>query len=69
MARDLCQGDLVTHRSRCEDLFVVIGYTFRVNIHDTRRLIKLFCARTGRIESLLEEQLVIVRSVNKEEEQ
>ena len=66
MAKDLSLGDLVTHRSRSEDLFVVIGYTYRVSIYGNRRLIRLFCGRTGQVELIIEEQLEIITSASKE---
>jgi len=65
MARDLSLGDLVTHRSRSEDLFVVIGYTYRVSVYGNRRLVRLFCGRTGQVELIIEEQLVMITPANK----
>jgi len=62
----LTEGDLVSHRSRTDDLFIVIGYTYRVSRWGNRRLIKLFCITTGRNEFILEEQLVIINPVNGE---
>ena len=59
-------GDLVTHRSRIDDLFVVIGFTYRVSRWGNRRLVKLFCSTTGRQEFILEEQLVVINPANSE---
>jgi len=59
-------GDLVTHRSRSDDLFVVIGFTYRVSRWGNRRLVKLFCSTTGRQEFILEEQLIIINCSNNE---
>ena len=60
MAKNLEPGDLVTHRSRVDDLFVVLGFTYRVSRWGNRRLVKLFCSTTGKQEYILEEQLVMV---------
>lgn len=60
MARDLEPGDLVTHKSRSDDLFIVLGFTYRVSRWGNRRLIRLFCSTTGETEFILEEQLVMV---------
>ena len=65
MASDLMPGDLVTHRSRVDDLFVVIGFTYRVSVFGNRRLIRLFCSRTGKEEYIIEEQLVMITAANK----
>ena len=62
----LLEGDLVTHRSRTDDLFIVLGHTYRVSRWGNRRLIWLFCITTGRKEYILEEQLVIINSNKKE---
>tara|TARA_R110000751_G_scaffold35187_1_gene86731 strand:- start:375 stop:590 length:216 start_codon:yes stop_codon:yes gene_type:complete len=59
-------GDLTTHVDRTDDLFIVIGFTYRVSRWGNRRLMKLFCSSTGRVEFILEEQLVIVNPVNSE---
>jgi len=59
-------GDLVSHRSRTDDLFIVIGHTYRVSRWGNRRLIRLFCITTGKREYILEEQLVIINPVNNE---
>ena len=59
-------GDLVTHRSRGDDLFIVVGFTYRVSRWGNRRLVKLFCSTTGRQEFILEEQLVMINSANSE---
>ena len=56
-------GDLVSHRSRTDDLFIVIGHTYRVSRWGNRRLIRLFCITTGKREFILEEQLVIINPV------
>ena len=68
MARmgELEVGDLVSHRSRTDDLFIVVGHTYRVSRWGNRRLIKLFCITTGKREFILEEQLVIINPVNSE---
>ena len=63
---ELNAGDLVTHTDRTDDLFIVIGFTYRVSLWGNRRLMKLFCSSTGRVEFILEEQLVIVNPVNSE---
>ena len=59
-------GDLVSHRSRTDDLFIVVGHTYRVSRWGNRRLIRLFCITTGKREYILEEQLVIINPVNNE---
>ncbi len=64
MAKELVDGDLVTHRSRTDDLFIVIGHTYRVSRWGNRRLIYLFCITTGKKEYILEEQLVMVNPKN-----
>jgi hypothetical protein len=56
-------GDLVTHPSRADDLFIVIGFTYRVSRWGNRRLVKVFCSTTGRQEFILEEQLIIVSAM------
>jgi len=63
---ELNAGDLTTHVDRTDDLFIVIGFTYRVSRWGNRRLMKLFCSATGRVEFILEEQLVIVSPVNSE---
>ena len=70
MARmgELEVGDLVSHRSRTDDLFIVIGHTYRVSRWGNRRLIRLFCITTGKREFILEEQLVIINPVNGEKD-
>jgi len=62
----LKEGDLVTHRSRTDDLFIVIGFTYRVSRWGNRRLVKVFCSTTGRQEFILEEQLVMINPANSE---
>jgi len=62
----LKEGDLVTHRSRCDDLFIVVGFTYRVSRWGNRRLVKLFCSTTGGQEFILEEQLVMINPANSE---
>ena len=66
MARrgSLCVGDLVSHRDREQDLFIVIGHTYRVSRWGNRRLMRLFCISTGEKEYVLEEQLVMINSKN-----
>ena len=66
MARDLEPGDLVTHKSRTDDLFIVLGFTYRVSRWGNRRLIRLFCSTTGEKEFILEEQLVMVNPAKSE---
>lgn len=66
LAKNLNPGDLVTHRSRTHDLFIVLGYTYRVSRWGNRRLIKLFCSSTGKQEYILEEQLVMVNPAKSE---
>ena len=56
-------GDLVSHKSRTDDLFIVIGFTYRVSRWGNRRLIRLFCISTGTKEYILEEQLVMINPV------
>jgi hypothetical protein len=51
-------GDLVSHKSRTDDLFIVIGFTWRVSRWGNRRLIRLFCITTGTQEYIVENQLV-----------
>ena len=70
MARigELEVGDLVSHRSRTDDLFIVIGHIYRVSRWGNRRLIRLFCITTGKREFILEEQLVIINPVNGEKD-
>ena len=65
MAKDLSSGDLVTHRDRRDDLFIVIGYTYRVSRWGNRRLMRLFCSTTGKQEYILEEQLVMINPAKK----
>mgnify|MGYP003120542176 FL=1 len=63
MAVGLEAGDLVSHKDRGGDLFVVLGYTYRVSRWGNRRLMKLFCSTTGKQEYILEEQLIVVSTV------
>jgi len=63
---ELKDGDLVTHKSRRDDLFIVIGYTYRVSRWGNRRLMRLFCSSTGKLEYILEEQLLIINRANNE---
>jgi len=65
-SNSLSVGDLVTHRSRSDDLFIVIGFTYRVSRWGNRRLVKLFCSTTGRQEYILEEQLIVINPANSE---
>ena len=51
-------GDLVSHKSRTDDLFIVIGFTYRVSRWGNKRLVKLFCSTTGEKEFIVEDQLV-----------
>ena len=51
-------GDLVSHKTRTDDLFIVIGFTYRVSRWGNRRLVKLFCSTTGEKEFIVEDQLV-----------
>jgi hypothetical protein len=67
MAKFLEIGDLVSHKSRSDDLFIVIGFTYRVSRWGNRRLIRLFCISTGTQEYILEDQLVMINPVNNEE--
>ena len=66
MAKFLEIGDLVSHKSRSDDLFIVIGFTYRVSRWANRRLIRLFCISTGTQEYILEDQLVMINPVNNE---
>ena len=59
-------GDLVSHKSRSDDLFIVIGFTWRVSRWGNRRLIRLFCITTGTQEYIVENQLVMINSANNE---
>ena len=59
-------GDLVMRNSRSDELFIVIGFTYRVSRWGNRRLIKLFCSRTGGQQIVLEEQLVVINAANNE---
>ena len=56
-------GDLVSHKSRTDDLFIVIGFTYRVSRWGNRRLAKVFCSTTGETEFILEDQLVMINSI------
>jgi hypothetical protein len=67
VAKFLEIGDLVSHKSRNDDLFIVIGFTYRVSRWGNRRLIRLFCISTGTQEYILEDQLVMINPVNNEE--
>ena len=58
MAKFLEIGDLVSHKSRTDDLFIVVGFTYRVSRWGNRRLVKLFCSTTGEKEFIVEDQLV-----------
>jgi len=60
VAKELVPGDLVSHRSRVDDLFIVLGFTYRVSRWGNRRLVRLFCSTTGKQEFILEEQLVMI---------
>lgn len=62
----LYPGDLVSHKGRQHDLFIVIGHTYRVSRWGNRRLMRVFCSTTGEQEYILEEQLVIINSANSE---
>jgi len=64
MAKGLISGDLVSHTSRTDELFIVIGFTYRVSQWGNMRLMKLFCSSTGRVELILEEQLVVINPAN-----
>ena len=59
-------GDLVSHKSRTDDLFIVVGFTYRVSRWGNRRLARVFCSTTGEHEFILEDQLVVINS-NKSE--
>tara|TARA_R100000231_G_C5210556_1_gene130340 strand:- start:186 stop:410 length:225 start_codon:yes stop_codon:yes gene_type:complete len=60
----LSEGDLVSHRSRTDDLFIVIGFTYRVSRWGNRRLVYLFCITTGKKEYIVEDQLVMINPRN-----
>jgi len=66
VAKNLVAGDLVTHRDRRGDLFIVIGFTYRVSRWGNRRLMRVFCSTTGKQEYILEEQLVMINPKNNE---
>ena len=62
MAKNICPGDLVAHRDKTDELYVVIDHTYRVSRWGNRRLILLFCTTTGEKKYILEEQLVLIKS-------
>tara|TARA_R100001082_G_scaffold109375_1_gene86427 strand:+ start:836 stop:1045 length:210 start_codon:yes stop_codon:yes gene_type:complete len=66
VAKNLMLGDLVYHRDNAATFYIVVGFTYRVSRWGNRRLIKLFCATAGKIKMVLEEQLVLVNSVESE---
>ena len=63
---ELMVGDLVSRKSGVDDLFIVIGHTYRVSRWGNRRLMRLFCIATGKQEYVLEEQLVVINSIKNE---
>ncbi len=62
----LSPGDLVSHKDRSHDLFIIIGHTYRVSRWGNRRLMRVFCSTTGKQEYILEEQLVMINPANSE---
>ena len=59
-------GDLVSSKSRGDNLFIVIGHTYRVSRWGNRRLIRVFCLAEAREEYILEDQIVVINCANNE---
>jgi hypothetical protein len=66
LAKNLVNGDLVSRRVGAGELYIVIGFTYRVSRWGNRRIMKLFCSATGKLECVLEEQLVVISPANSE---
>ena len=66
MAKNLELGDLVSRRDREGELYIVIGYTYRVSRWGNQRVMKVFCSTTGRQMFVLESILIVINSANSE---
>ena len=66
MASDLKAGDLVARTNGSGDLYIVIGFTYRVSRWGNQRLMKLFCSSTGKQVYILERMLTVINSANSE---
>ena len=66
MSKNVEIGDLVTHKRRNDELFIVTGYTYRITRWARRKLMRVYSSKTGEQEFILEEQLVIINPVNSE---
>ena len=64
MAKNLELGDLVSRKDREGELYIVIGYTYRVSRWGNQRVMKVFCSTTGRQMFVLESILIIINSAN-----
>jgi hypothetical protein len=64
-ANDLENGDLVSRKDKEGELYIVIGYTYRVSRHGNQRIMKLFCSITGQQTFILEKNLVIINAAKK----
>ena len=60
MAKNLELGDLVSRKDREGELYIVIGYTYRVSRWGNQRVMKVFCSTTGRQMFVLESILIII---------
>jgi len=69
VAKNLVNGDLVSRSGGTGELFIVIGFTYRVSRWGNRRLMRLFCSMDGSVVYILEDQLVVVNHAeNKSDE-
>jgi hypothetical protein len=64
LAKNLELGDLVSRKDREGELYIVIGYTYRVSRWGNQRVMKVFCSTTGRQMFVLESILIIINSAN-----
>ena len=64
MAKNLELGDLVSRKDREGELYIGIGYTYRVARWGNQRVMKVFCSTTGRQMFVLESILIIINSAN-----
>ncbi len=64
MAKNLELGDLVSRRDREGELYIVIGYTYRVSRWGNQRVMKVFCSTAGRQIFVLESLLVVINPAN-----
>ncbi len=64
MAKNLELGDLVSRKDREGELYIVIGYTYRVSRWGNQRVMKVFCSTTGRQMFVLESILIVINSAN-----